>query len=69
MSYTINQNKGRVTDVVCDQCHKIVPFTQPELSSRPDEATILGHSCPQQILTDKQEALAVDALAAPAAEG
>lgn len=55
----ITSNKqGRVTSVVCDDCHKLVPFTQPELSTNPDEATIIGHACPPQILQDTQDAIA-----------
>ena len=55
----INTNaKGKVTDVTCDQCHKLVPFSQPELSVLPAEASILDHACPNEILVDAQEAIA-----------
>jgi hypothetical protein len=58
MDTTVKHTKGRVTDITCNQCQKLVPFIQPELSTDPAEATVMSHSCPLQILTDKQEALA-----------
>lgn len=59
MTTTIKSNtSGKVTDVTCDQCHKLVPFTQPQLSVDPAEAIVLDHACPPQILADRQDDIA-----------
>lgn len=42
----------------CYLCHKLVPFTQPQLSTNASEVTVLDHGCPPQILTDTQDAIA-----------
>lgn len=56
--YTVKSNaKGRVTDVTCGLCNKLVPFNQPDLSVSPTEVSIISHSCPPQILSDVQDAI------------
>lgn len=58
MAVTIKTRYNKVISVTCDDCDRLVPFVQPELSQDKTEVIIYEHACPVQMLAVVQEELA-----------
>lgn len=57
MNYSIEQDNGRATSVTCNDCNRLIPFVQPQLSTDVADVTVISHSCPPAILAATQQAV------------